>query len=240
MKKKKHNTKYKRKGIVTSDKIVIRKQPLRVIYENDKIYLEDSFGKRIPQTNICLKKGYKGENKERTTLLIPNIPNDALTVDAIATDFDVIYAVDTNSKEFNGKWYSVGVCFRGIPDIHDGMLQGIEFRQFGVAKGVNLEKLEYTEPLVWTTMLNEIKQSQDKDKKILMIVDSFLGDIEAFNNGSKLICGHYKLPDNVTLAYAKADVTDEWPNKIIRHCDRMAGQYLSEEIEQEIKSTQST
>ena len=224
---------YPRTGGGTSDPIIVSgDQPLKVVVQNDRMHFEDMFGRRIHQTNIRLRHGYQGKNKERTTLYFSNLPEDAFTVDAIASEFDAIYAVDTNTKEYNGKWYSVGVCFRGEPLLEDGAVKEILFQQCGVCRGVNPIKADQIEQLVWVQAIEKTVQVQDKGKRILMVVDSFLGDIDAFNDRSKLLCGYFQLPENITLSYAKADVADEWPNKIIRHCDRMAGKYLEEDIEQ--------
>lgn len=228
---KKKTKQYQRTGVGTSDPIIMRdSQPLRIVFSDDKIHFENMLGRRIPVTNIRIKRGYQGKNKERTTLYFTNLPESALFIDAVATEFDVIYAVDTNTKEFNGKWYSVGVCFRGEPVVEDSTLKEILFRQCGVSKGDNTIKVDQIEQLVWIQMIQKIKESIDKDKRILMVVDSSLGHIDAFNSKRELLCGYYELPENVTLAYAKADVTDEWPNRIIRYCDQVAGAYLEQEI----------
>ena len=66
------------------------------------------------------------------------------------------------------------------------------------------------------------------NKKVLIVIDSELGNLEGYNNRTIPIFGLWTLLENYTFMYVTADTSDEWCNKIIKQCDKTASRKLNE------------
>lgn len=81
----------------------------------------------------------------------------------------------------------------------------------------------HPEVLGWYALMGAIKEQEDMSgKKIGVIVDSNLGDIDKYNSREKPLFGNEYIPPNVTLIYASADKKDSIANKLIWLCDDLA------------------
>lgn len=78
--------------------------------------------------------------------------------------------------------------------------------------------------------IQKIQSEEPENRRIAFVVDSDLGNLEAYCNRSKPLHKDFYLPPNFTLLYASADRSDEWPNQMIKRCDKLAGADLEKNL----------
>lgn len=83
------------------------------------------------------------------------------------------------------------------------------------------------ETVTWMEVIKKLQELIPCDKKVGIVIDSELGNLEGYNNRTVPVFGEWYLPDNYTFMYATANTSDEWCNKMIRQCDKAATQRLA-------------
>lgn len=141
--------------------------------------------------------------------------------------FDRVYAVDTNTKIFNGVSKSIGIAIEII----------VEQASPGVCRWKLYSRTrfeppscngQYMEQSVWISLIHYIESTDAESKSIAIIVDSDLDNLEKYNGREMEICGYFVLPERYTLIYASSDKKDTIANKAIGICDNEARKYLKE------------
>lgn len=149
--------------------------------------------------------------------------------DALFENFDLLAAVDTNTRQLRGRPVSVAAIITGVwvpgPD--------------GSAYAIRYEApvcLEFSpvcptpERLGWALCLAELRRLgflKDGSSRFGLIVDSELGKLDRFNARELPIFGDIELPANVTLLYASADSGSEYAaNRLLRSADTLASRVL--------------
>lgn len=145
-------------------------------------------------------------------------------------NFDIIFAVDTNTKIINKEKVSVlsmQCCEK--KEQRENELSVI-FYSFGLACIKNIpDKNE--EKLGIRVLVNQIinHPKYNKNFNIGIITDHDLQNIHKYNNRELPIYNDWFLPENFTLIYASADVGKEYlPNKLISFCDKEANKFFME------------
>jgi hypothetical protein len=143
--------------------------------------------------------------------------------------FDLIYAIDTNTKAGNGKVVSVAtVVLCKLDFATDGTIN----YQYGPLHSLEFWNInDHPENVAWMKVVQFITQDQayHSGQKIGIIVDSDLGNLAAFNARSLPIYADFYLPENFELIYASAEVgTQEFlVNHLIALCEVMAKSLLT-------------
>jgi len=162
-----------------------------------------------------------------------HIPSDQslLSIDpngCLAANFDIIFAVDTNSRRFKGFRFSV---------------TGVVQAEHTVDPATNRPALYFHTPFLlefmqvrskpeqlgWLVAMNQIRSDPEYDSfsRIGLIVDSDLQNLRKYNNRELAIYEDSFLPDRFVLVYASADAGSEYfANQYIRAADRAANQVL--------------
>lgn len=156
------------------------------------------------------------------------LQNDRLTTNPNSSllKFDRLFAVDTNTKTVGSERVSVAaillarleqkspLCF-----LHFSIINCLEFRNVS----------ENPEKIAWkkTIQLIMANPSFNLDITFGLIVDSDLGNIDAYNSRTLPIVGSFYLPSNFQLLYASSDAGREYAaNRLISECDREAALLL--------------
>lgn len=84
------------------------------------------------------------------------------------------------------------------------------------------------EQAVWNGVITEIEKMGMENRKIGLVVDCDLENIEAYNRRELKIRNYRFLPHNFTLLYATADVNDNILNKMVLFCDKEASKILEQ------------
>lgn len=141
-------------------------------------------------------------------------------------NYDYTFVVDTNYKCINGIKKCVGAigCLFYDDQKNRFGLQKLSHYYF------ELNDLEINpECITWAKLINEINQSDIAGYKILLVVDSDLGNYTKYNQGKEMYNG-VKLSKNMKIAYASADKKDDLFNLAIAQCDRGAKNLLEKYI----------
>jgi len=146
--------------------------------------------------------------------------------------FDVIFAVDTNSRKIGSDLHSVAAMsileVLEITKKPNGAITKVKLNMnmFGaLIRGKNIPG--NPESWFWKIAIEDgIKKLYPKysiDLRIGLVVDSNLDNIEKFNSRELPIYENYYLPKNISLIYASADTGSDYVlNKLIMICDREA------------------
>lgn len=218
MDKKKPRTEYlygTTKGEVTGFSVTV--DPI-----SGKISFGDNIGNTYSETRYERQKGPK---------VLSRVPQaDGMltfhTDEALKKNFDFICAVDTNTKVIQGKTVSATAIMIVTP-----IPQG-EGRFWKFDLPFCLEFVELKEPrenFGWVVACQELWNASKVTNatRIAMIVDSDLGNINAYNQRKKPLYASFYLPKNVQLLYATSDAAkDEIPNKALAVADSVATQTL--------------
>lgn len=233
-KKKKRNKKTYPRGSATQFKapIVVPSSRGLVVHVDDwDISLQDKYGVPYPRSNFDSIVTYTGEHKTRVVTKAFGLEDGEISVGAWTKNFDVVYAADTNTKPIHdGKHqFSIGWVLKGIiTQTHEngGIISFEPFAIYGwVWSGAH--KIEQE---TWAKAIQKIQEEGPEDRRIGFVVDSDLGNLEAYSNRSLPLIKDYYLPSNFKLIYASADRSDEWPNQMIKRCDKLAGADLEKNL----------
>jgi hypothetical protein len=136
--------------------------------------------------------------------------------------YDHLIAVDTNTNNLNGSTVSITAAYHLIPEKHE---KGLAHCRAAVITLLELWNVaEKQENLGWYQVLNAIEANPNSFRgKIGLIVDSDLGEHQAFNSREKPIFGDYYLPDNVTIIYGSdKGGAEHLSTKMIKYCHDLA------------------
>lgn len=143
--------------------------------------------------------------------------------------YDHIIAVDTNTNYVCGSSVSITAAYHFIPKyITSNSLSGCGSI---LALLEHWNVVEKPENLGWWQILQALRESIDFFKgKIALIVDSDLGEHQAFNSREKPIYKDFYLPKDVTIIYA-SDVGsfEHLSTKMIKYCHDIASELYKNE-----------
>ncbi|MBI5416456.1 SEC-C domain-containing protein [Candidatus Poribacteria bacterium] len=218
------------------------KEPFKGIkYENGKISLILPSDKIIDAEQYFFQTQYKSENgKEKTINRIP----DCATFDIsnyLYSNFDVICAIDTNTRVINNNSVSIASVFECHKDPN--------IRQFTINKCGNIFFKNFTnnesEKHSLVKLINLLNRNPYyKNKKTAIITDHDRDNHNKFNERELPLLREFYLPDNCTIVYANSDKKKESIlNFLIASCDKDAKNLLDQLSEKgilEINGTQIT
>jgi len=150
------------------------------------------------------------------------------TDDALARNYDFLYAIDTNTRRVH--WQTISVA--GIVTVTHSYVPGPS----GLRTYWSFEipfVLVFTEPrgrpehMGWIACYESLRRSGQLkgEVRVGLIVDSDLGNINAFNERKKPIVGEHYLPHDTQLIYATSDAGKESVvNKALATADSIAAQ----------------
>lgn len=177
------------------------------------------------ETSYEREKGPKVLNRtpvDREMLLLD--PNQAL-----ARNFDLLFAIDTNTQSIRG--YRISVT--GVLEISHTIDPDTGHPALAYRTPFCLEFMQVAqqhEQLGWMMAMQEIEVREEYGKfaRIGIVVDSDLGSLPAYNARALPVHGEWLLPERFTLIYASADAGSEYlTNQLIRFADKASRQVLS-------------
>lgn len=197
----------------------------------------DATGEVLPASGLSL--GYFGESKPRTTTKVGVSGDDhSYCLETRMEKYKHLLAIDTNTKLFSGGIFtqptnvSVGAALAYLVKAGKVSVEPVN-RPFIAA--FNSPKPENENWMHLIELLRESCQCTDA-RKIGIIVDSDLGNLNDYNQRIKPIWDNYYLPGEFELIFASDKVTDIIFNRMIATCHKLSSIML-EKIEKDIKST---
>lgn len=226
-KKKKNKKTFPRSNTVTSKKTiyVASGEPVILHYDKGRAWITGRNGRLLSDGPFDFTRTYKGETKERIVAAATNLPESTTNVGSWVKNFDVIYAMDTNTQKCEDVYISVGVVCRGEITRETAESGSVLSGQWVVFHWYH-DGSRNMEPLTWREALKIIGLYEKADAKVGIVVDSEYSNLADFNERKIPLCDEFYLPENRWMMYASADRVDEWCNKIIRQCDAIATEEL--------------
>lgn len=190
--------------------------PDREIEKPDSVYT---------QIQYTRKKG-----TEKTVNSIPGFVID--TISHLASNFNIFYAIDTNTKIIENKTISVG----SIIEAYFSRIDTLQYRKSG---NIIFKKCPdgLAEKFSWIKLIKLIISSKkyNKQLKYAIITDHDKDNHAKYNERELPLIGDFYLPDNFTLLYASSDTGKEFLlNKLISECEKDAKKILNEFKENKI------
>jgi hypothetical protein len=149
----------------------------------------------------------------------------------LSSSFDLIIAVDTNTKVIAGETVSVtGVghcCVQATPDPN---VYNVEFPWHGAVLFRNCPNELPSEKFGWMTVMREANRDPRNSLKRFAIVTDYDLDNHSLYNSKKIpIFRDFYLPDNFVLMYGRGDgPTQNLLNHVVRQCDKESTELLKE------------
>ncbi len=207
------------------------RRPARAtVQKNGDIEFFDEAGNEIQPTSVKREMSHdrvKGP-KVRTSQVLEHTKGAFSGLQHLA-EYEVVFAVDTNTSEVDGNPISVAAFMpfsvepsdEGFNVVnHEEQVQLYEFDG-------SSEKPELCAILKLTLDLAK-HAGIGESSRVAIVTDTELGSLDSFNERKKPIYGDRNLPDGFTLLYASSDTGWEVLNKFIRICDKAAEQTIKE------------
>ena len=147
--------------------------------------------------------------------------------DNLKSNFDYLFAVDTNTFNKNGKRTSFSVsCFFPKPlSMYKNIFHPLPFIGFMITEvkpKVNPERIGWY--LLMGCIVNN--RAYDLRRRIGVIVDSELDSLKRINNREEPYYLNYYLPQNIKLLYASDKGKDYLMNTMLSSCHKAANQII--------------
>lgn len=190
-------------------------------------------GKPLIPNNAYCETSYDRKKNPKILNKIGLNPNNLVNNQNITLQkFDVIFAVDTNTKKINN--VDISVCGLVFCTIHPIDKNSINYKYAPIKyfefRGIK----EKYENVAWVEVIEFIMNNPKlSNKKIGLVVDSDLGNIPDYNQNILPIYSNFYLPSNIEIIYASADAGKEYIlNKLISVCDKEASLLLNKIIKE--------
>ncbi|MCK9391693.1 MAG: SEC-C domain-containing protein [Syntrophales bacterium] len=185
-------------------------------------------GQPVIPKSARIETSYPRNNKGAKILFrapLLNEDNLILNPNNIVRDFDLVYAIDTNTRKIKEAQISLAAIILGKMDSLDANVF-----LYAPVHCLELRNIEFKpENVAWKLSIEMIQRNLDfrSTLKVALIVDSDLDNLKRYNSGETPIYGNFYLPSNFKFVYASADVKKEnIPNKLIRVADKESSQLL--------------
>lgn len=185
-------------------------------------------GQPIIPKRAWIESNYARGNKGPKILLRAPLSSEQdliLNPSRIVKDFNLVYAIDTNTQKIGNDQISVSGIVLGkmhsfLPDIFlYAPVHCLEFRNIKTTP----------ENVAWKSVIEMIQRNPGfrPALKVALIVDSDLDNLKRYNERDVPISESFYLPGNFRFIYASADVgIENVPNKLIRIADKESSQLL--------------
>lgn len=228
--------------------------------DDGKVILLGKEGEKVPAKDVLTFTGKETESKSgvfsRISTKVQGAANHLfpskhpLSLTTNLSQFDLIFALDANTKKFEGKDVSVCTCFRVIVESERNDKQAMVRVPSGLAKQIyakvehgscftilirpNIsaftglpggEAEKYATAQYIKLILSKNEQHGKAAPKVLFITDHY-HTLEHKKAGTNLY-GDFIIPDNIQIAFAKDKPKDTLFNTIIKECDKISNKYLS-------------
>ena len=148
----------------------------------------------------------------------------------IASEYDVLFAIDTNTKEIQGERVSIGAVQeahmkRTTPtDVELTCWTHMVIPFKNAATG-------FEEKLAWMKLVEWVSASHwyDGQRRIPIITDHDLDNHAKYNAGELPIIGSFRFAKNIAFFYATSDAgAENVLNMLISRCDSLSGRILED------------
>lgn len=151
------------------------------------------------------------------------IPNEAELMKYLSSSFNLIIAVDTNTKAIGSETISVaGIVHCVLQRLPEADSYQADFPWHGAIMFRNCPSVLPPEKFGWMTVIQRVNhEPQNRLKKFAIITDHDLNNHTSYNNRELPIFREFYLPDNIMLMYGRGDGPNQsLLNYVIKQCDQ--------------------
>ena len=212
-------------------------EPLRgVHYNKDKMEFTGlTTDGRLIKPNVTFSQthytGQSGKEKVISRIQDKVISNEGDLMKYLSSSFDLIVAVDTNTKVIGSETVSVtGVIHCVVQATSDPGAYNLEFPWHGAVLVRNCPNELSPEKFGWKTVMQEAnKDPRNIQKRFALVTDHDLGNHTSYNSKRIPIFRNFYLPTNFVLMYGRGDGPNQNPlNYVVRQCDKKSTDILKE------------
>jgi hypothetical protein len=201
---------------------------LGVVIEEDQLLLNLQSGKKVrPQVAFSQTHYNRKNGKEK---VISRIPYNGLKGEEqyLAENFDIAFAIDTNTKQIQNEKISASSIFRCT---FSKVEQEIEVQAIpdGALFFKNMDTI-HPEKFAWSQLCKLIHNNPAYQvwKRIALITDHDLGNHIKYNSRELPIFQGMMLPEKISIMYATSDTKGKSLNRLIKECDKESSRLLRE------------
>jgi hypothetical protein len=176
-------------------------------------------------------KGQSGKEKVITRIQDKVIPHEGDLMRYLSSSFDLIVAVDTNTKVISGEALSVtGVVYCVVKPAPDPDSYTVEFPWHGAVIFRNCPKEASPEKFGWKAVIEAINKDQRNiSRRFALVTDHDLDHHISLNSRKMPAVGGFYIPSNFALIYGRGDGPKQSIlNYLVRECDRQSTSLLKE------------
>jgi hypothetical protein len=212
-------------------------EPLRgVHYDKEKMeFMGMTTDGRLIKPEVTFSQthytGQSGKEKVITRIQDKVIPNEGDLMKYLSSSFDLIIAVDTNTKLITGETISVtGVVHCVAQATSDPNAYDVDFPWHGAALFRNCPNALPSEKFGWMTVMQETNRDpRNILKRFALVTDHDMGNHSLYNSRKIPIFRDFYLPDNFVLMYGRGDGPNQnLLNYVVRQCDKDSTELLKE------------
>lgn len=196
-------------------------------FDNGQVYVHTLSGEKVKADYVSSQINYKGEKgKNKVTCCFPD--KATLDIQRSLLDFDLIFAIDTNTKKVNGDSLSISSVFQCNGKF---VAKRLRFRCINIATILfKNSPSDKPEKYSWTKLIKMITSRKQFHKlKIAIITDHDRDMHRMYNNNEIPIYGDIYMPVNITLLYAASDKgTGNIMNSLLIESDKESNYYFKQ------------
>jgi len=174
-------------------------------------------------------KSNSGKEKVITRIQDKVIPNEAELMRHLSSDFDLIIAIDTNTRVIRSERISVsGVVHCALQRTADPNSYHADFPWHGAVLFRNCPSDLPSEKFGWMTVMQRInREPLNKLKRFAIVTDHDLDNHTLYNSKKTTIFKEFYLPDNFTFMYGRGDGPNQsLLNYLVKQCDKESTEVL--------------
>lgn len=215
--------------------IVASPEPLHGFYydkerlEFSGLTLDDRLIKPVITYSQTHYKSDSGKEKVIARIQDKVIPNEADLMRHLSSDFDLIVAIDTNTRMIRSERISVsGVVHCVLQRMADPYSNDVNFPWHEVVLFRNCPSDLPSEKFGWMTVIQRINcEPPNKLKRFAIVTDHDLDNHTSYNSKRTAIFKNFYLPDNFTFMYGRGDGPNQsLLNYLVKQCDKESTEVL--------------
>jgi len=181
-----------------------------------------------PEQIFTVTKYDRASGKEKVVNLVEGAAVPDLA-SYLATKFDAIVAVDTNTKTIGGNSISVAVAMECFVYFLSPFEVRIEFPRYLILPFKNCEAGQ-EEKRGWARVVKIVTGSPRyrSGERVALLTDHDLGNLRRYENREAPLYRNTYLPEGFKLIYTTADTGAQDVNQLVRICDKHAARILHE------------
>jgi len=203
----------------------------RILLDHGKISIIGMDGNPlIPNSVVKNRMSTRGEAKVKkniSSLFIDKTPESFIDIHLpMQGMYDYIFAIDTNTKEVDGRAIHCSAIFQVVSRRFDG--GWISLHDF-IGAFVFFNSKIPAEKVGWFQVIDYLlcNKGIPSGKKVLLLTDHDLDKHVDINNRKIDLVPNLKIPEGFYLGYATSDRQDDLSNDLIRLCDKMSTEILN-------------